>query len=430
MNNCSERFTIKQSLLAGEAVYYTVHPTGVKIAVCPKPDYNSAYAVFGTRYGSIDNSFSVDGGEYWIVPDGIAHYLEHKLFENEQCGAFERFAKTGACGNAFTSFDKTCYLMSCSHDFEQSFEILLDFVQTPFFTPETVEKEKGIIAQEIRMYDDDPKWRVYFNLLKAMFGTHPIAVDIAGTVDSIQNITADMLYHCYDTFYNPCNMAIAVAGNVEPDKVLEICDRMLKPKQAAQISRRYPEDGGMVVQQYIEQCFDVTIPEFQIGFREKAHELTSKELVLTSIISEAAFGTISDFHKKMIDKGLINSPFGSELLYIEKAQGYILSGQSPNPEALRDELLAEIRRISAEGLDKAAFECAKRNEYAEIISAYNNTDDIATGLADDLLFGTDAFEEMQAAAEVTIDEADVRFKELFDTDNYCLSVVRKQVDTE
>lgn len=421
----SERFTVRESRLTGEKVYYTVHPTGAKIAVCPKPEYNSAYAVFGTRYGSIDNDFSVNGGEFTRVPDGIAHYLEHKLFENEDCGAFERYAKTGACANAFTSFDKTYYLFSCSQNFEQSLEILLDFVQDPYFTPETVQKEQGIIGQEIRMYDDNPGWRVYFNLMGGMYKQHPIRVDIAGTVESIADITADLLYQCYNTFYNLNNMAIAVAGNVDPDTVLEICDRMLKSKEKLNIDRRYPEDDGKVVTDFVEQHFDVSIPEFQLGFKEIPRRLTDKELVLTNIISDAVFGTISDFYRRMTDKGLINPSFGSEYLYLNGAQAMIFSGQSAEPERLRDEIIAEIKRVKAEGIDPKLFECARRNEYADMLSAYNNTDDIANGLADDMLFGTDSFKAVEAAAEVTVEEADARFREQFDTDNFTLSVVRR-----
>lgn len=425
MNNISDRFTVREDKFTGEKVYYTVHPTGVKIAVCPKPQYNSAYAVFGTRYGSVDNDFSVNGGKFTRVPDGIAHYLEHKLFENEDCGAFERYAKTGANANAFTSFDKTYYLFSCSKNFEQSFEILLDFVQSPYFTPETVQKEQGIIGQEIRMYDDNPNWRVYFNLLGAMYKEHPIRVDIAGTVESIADITADLLYQCYNTFYNPNNMAIAVAGNADPNKVLEICDKMLKEKEKLEIERRYPEDDGKVATNFVEQHFDVSIPEFQIGFKEIPRKLTDKELVLTNIISDAVFGSISDFYKKMTDRGLINTSFGSEYMYINGAQAMILAGQSVNPEELRDEILAEIKRVKAEGIDPELFECARRKTYADMLWDFNNTDDIANGLADDMLFGTDSFKAVEAAAEVTVQEGDARFREQFDTKNFTLSVVRK-----
>ena len=184
-------FTQIQSKTLQDSYYKLQHKTGLTIYVYPKEGYSSTYAIFGTKYGSVNRIFSVDHQEKITVPDGIAHYLEHKLFESEDGDAFSRYAKTGASANAYTSFDKTCYLFSCTQNFEQSLEILLDFVQTPYFTPQTVQKEQGIIGQEIKMYDDSPDWRVMFNLLEAMYHNHPVKIDIAGTVASIANITAD-----------------------------------------------------------------------------------------------------------------------------------------------------------------------------------------------------------------------------------------------
>ena len=184
----------------GESYIKAVHPSGLTVYICEKPAYASAYALFGTKYGSIDTRFRVKGGDWVDVPEGIAHFLEHKLFESEEGDAFTRYAETGAYANAFTSFDRTCYLFSCSGRFADSFAILLDFVQSPYFTKETVDKEQGIIGQEIRMYDDDPDWRVLFNLLTAMYKNHPVRIDIAGTVDSIAQIDDKLLYTCYNTF--------------------------------------------------------------------------------------------------------------------------------------------------------------------------------------------------------------------------------------
>ena len=181
----------------GESCVKAVHPSGLKIYILEKPQYNSAYAVFGTKYGSIDTCFSANG-EKLTVPEGIAHFLEHKLFESEEQDAFTRFAATGAYANAFTSFDRTCYLFSCADEFYENLDILLDFVQSPYFTEKTVEKEQGIIGQEIRMYDDSPSWRVMFNMLMAMYHNHPVRIDIAGTVDSIAKIDYKLLYKCYN----------------------------------------------------------------------------------------------------------------------------------------------------------------------------------------------------------------------------------------
>lgn len=427
MNAVSDRFTVRKDKLTGETVYYTTHPTGVKIAVIPKSDYNSAYAVFGTRYGSIDNCFGVNGGALVHVPDGIAHYLEHKLFESEECGAFERFAATGACVNAYTSSDKTCYFFSCSAEsFAPSFEILLDFVQTPYFTPETVEKERGIIEQEIKMYEDSPYTRVHNNLMQAMYPQHPVHIDIGGTVESIREITAELLYECYDTFYHPGNMVIAVAGNVNPMCVLEICDRLLQSKEPLQIERDYPEDGGRVEQHFIEQQFDVPVPLFQLGFKEQYRRLTDREFVLFDIITDAVFGSMSDFYTEMVEKELLNLTLGSDYVYMEGVLTTILAGYSVAPEGLRDEIFAEIRRVKAEGISPELFECARRKLYAAMIEIFNNVDDIGDFLADDLLFDTDFLAQLQAITEVTVEEGSAFFREIFDIDNSTLSVVRNR----
>ena len=187
----------------GEQYTYVKHPTGLDIYIWKMEDYSTSYALFGTKYGSINTKFKTKNETDFItVPNGIAHYLEHKLFENEDCDVFSLYAKTGASANAYTSFDKTCYLFSCTDNVYESLEILLSFVQSPYFTEETVQKEQGIIGQEIRMYDDNAGWRVFFNMLQGMYQNHPVKIDIAGTVESIAKINADLLYQCYNTFYN------------------------------------------------------------------------------------------------------------------------------------------------------------------------------------------------------------------------------------
>ena len=204
----------------GDTYYKLEHPSGLTVFIYPKENSNSTYAVFGTKYGSVDNQFRrSDEDTVHTVPEGIAHFLEHKLFESEDGDAFARYAKTGASANAYTSFDMTCYLFSCTENVEASLEILLDFVQSPYFTEQTVQKEQGIIGQEIRMYDDDPQWRVMFNLLGALYHTHPVKIDIAGTVESISHITPELLYQCYHTFYDLHNMALCVAGNIDKETV-------------------------------------------------------------------------------------------------------------------------------------------------------------------------------------------------------------------
>ena len=248
--------------LLGDAYYECKHPSGLTILVYPKKDYASTYAVFGTNYGSIDTFLKEKGGEAQALPEGTAHYLEHKLFESEELDAFTRFAETGAAANAYTTFDKTCYLFSCSSNFRENLKILLDFVQHPYFTEETVRKEQGIIGQEIQMYQDSPGWQVLFNLLRCLYHSHPVKIDIAGTVDSISHITADLLYGCYNSFYSLNNMVLAVAGNTTADEVLAVCNQCLQTAGPVYTERAdYGEPGcAPSGRRSLPGCCSTTLP--------------------------------------------------------------------------------------------------------------------------------------------------------------------------
>ena len=289
--------------------YYEIdHSSGLKIYVWPKEGYNTAYGIFGTPFGSIYNHFTVNGEEV-KVPDGIAHYLEHKLFESEEGDAFTLYASTGANANAYTSFEKTCYLFSCTNQFERCLEILLDFVRSPYFTEETVAKEQGIIAQEIKMYEDSPEWRVMFNMLEGMYENHPVRLDIAGTVESIAEITPDSLYKCYNTYYNLHNMALCVAGKVTPEEVLAICDKVLKPQERAEVVTHFPEEPYKVVKSYTEQILPVAMPMFNLGFKSKGVRSTEEDIAYTDILLFLLASSTSDMYRELMDKGLINLPF-------------------------------------------------------------------------------------------------------------------------
>ena len=255
--------TILSSPILGERLLRVEHPTGLTILMCPMEGFSTAYAMFAAKVGSIDTTFKTQKEEDFVeVPAGIAHFLEHKMFECEDGDAFAKYAKTGASANAYTSFDRTAYLFSCSDNFRESMEILLDFVTKPYFTPETVQKEQGIIGQEIRMYDDDPGWRSLFNLLGALYHVNPVKLDIAGTTDSIAQITSDLLYRCYHTFYNLRNMVLVVAGNFQPEVVLELADKVLKKGEDITVQWRRADEPAPVVAHYVEQALPVSTPLF------------------------------------------------------------------------------------------------------------------------------------------------------------------------
>lgn len=387
----------------GDKYYEVRHSSGLKIFVYPKEKNNSTYAVFGTKYGSIDNCFKTsDENETHTVPNGIAHYLEHKLFESEDGDAFSRYAKTGASANAYTSFDMTCYLFSCTENVYESLEILLDFVQSPYFTEKTVQKEQGIIGQEIRMYDDDPQWRVMFNLLGALYHTHPVKIDIAGTTDSIAKITPELLYQCYGTFYNLNNMALCIAGDIDLDRVLKLCDKMLKPSKPVTVDRIFEDEPESIVQPRAEQKLSVAVPLFELGFKESVADgrANVKQIAETEILLEALSSSASPLYRRLLDAGLINeASFGHEYFEGPGFATVIFSGESKDPESVEKEIKKEIERFRKEGIDHAVFTRAKNAVYGRNITALNHVGNIANSLISLAFSGRELFSYIDAVAD-------------------------------
>lgn len=413
---------------SGDRYYSVKHQSGLRIYVYPKENNSSTYAVFGTNYGSIDTCFQgSQDTEPQRVPEGIAHYLEHKLFESEDGDAFARYAKTGASANAYTSFDMTCYLFSCTENVYESLEILLDFVQTPYFTEQTVQKEQGIIGQEIRMYEDDPQWRVMFNLLGALYQTHPVRLDIAGSVSSIAKITPELLYKCYNTFYNLNNMVLCVAGNVELNRVLDLCDKMLKKSEPAEVKRIFAEEPSHIVKSRAEQKLSVAVPLFQLGFKENVGEgrVSAKEAAETEILLEAIASNASPLYRRLLDGGLINeSSFGSE--YFE-GPGYatvIFAGESKDPDRAAEEIRKEIARVRENGLDRAVFERAKRAVYGRNVASLDSVGSIANSLVSLTFAGRELFQYIDFVAAADIESVQNRLSVQLRPELSALSVVK------
>ncbi len=413
-----------KSILAGESYYRINHSSGLPIYVYPKKGYKSAYAIFGTRYGSINNVFSVDSGEKITVPDGIAHYLEHKLFESEDGDAFVRYAKTGANANAYTSFDKTCYLFSCTGKFDESLEILLDFVQSPYFTAKTVEKEQGIIGQEIKMYDDSPDWRVLFNMLEAMYENHPVKIDIAGTVESIAQITAEKLYEVYNVFYNLNNMVLCVAGNVTVEQVMKIADKMLKPCKKHEIHCYFQDEPDGVLKPYVEQSFPVSIPLFNLGFKEKPDCcITEKQKACTDILLSMLASPTSTLYRNLMNEGLINTSFSYEPFEGPGFFTIIFSGESREPQKTADRIKEYISDMKKNGLDKEDFEIAKKAIYGGSVSALNSVSTIGNLLIDHHFNDNEIYTYLDEVAKAQFSDVEEMFSHLLDVDNCTLSVI-------
>lgn len=402
------------------------HDSGLTVCIWKMEDYSTTEAAFATKYGSVNTCFkTTKTGEFITVPEGIAHYLEHKLFENEDSDVFELYAKTGANGNAYTSFDSTAYVFSCTENWEQSLEILLDFVQKPHFTEESVAKEQGIIGQEIKMCQDSPDRQCFFNLLKAMFVEHPVKIDIAGTVESIAKITPELLYDCYYTFYNLNNMVLVLAGNVDEDKVMEIVDRMCRPAENLKLETKFPDEPDQVAMKKIVCTFPVGLPLFNIGFKAKPveGEEFEKRSLLSSILMQMIMGQTSKLYQELFEEGLINSQFGVSLFCGDGYFTNIFSGESKDPEEVYRRICLEIERLDKEGLDPEEFEIHRKAKYGGFVRSTANAEACADAMLASYTNGISAFSRVDILAEITVEDAQQALKKLFNSEYSAISIV-------
>ncbi len=411
---------------SGQSYVEVIHPTGLKIMVMEKPDFTSSFAAFATRYGSVNTTFLSDG-ELVTDPLGIAHFLEHKLFENEDCDAFAKYAKTGANANAYTSFDRTAYIFETSDNFRESLEILLDFVQNPYFTEASVAKEQGIIDQEILMCEDSPFRKVYFNLLKTAYKNHPVKYEIAGTVPSIKEITAETLYRAHREFYCLSNMVLCCAGNCTVDEVLATCDKMLKPDDTKAPEFISPDEPLLTDNPVIVEKMPVGVPMFSIGYKCKpckGEELVRKEFI-SGFLLDLIFGQTSRFYAENTRSGLINSRFESETT---SGDGYlinVISGESKDPRKVLELMNKEISRIKCEGLDESQFEALKKTAYGSSIRGLNSVSSCAYMLLDAHLRGYDAFAPTEILKSITFTEVCNAIDELLNPDYSCISIIEQ-----
>ncbi|MBC8569436.1 EF-P 5-aminopentanol modification-associated protein YfmH [Zongyangia hominis] len=421
----SNRQIVKNARL-GESYTKIEHTSGLTLLLYPLEGYSSAYALFGTDFGSINSTFkTAPDAPFSTVPAGIAHFLEHKMFEKEDGDAFAKYAKTGASANAFTSFDKTCYLFSCSQNFEASLEILLDLVTRPYFTQESVEKEQGIIGQEIRMYDDSPDWRVLFNMLESLYKNHPVKIDIAGTVESIAEITADTLYSCYNTFYNLRNMVLAIAGNFDIDTVLRCCDKILKPAPDFQVENAPVDEPRDILEKRHVQKLDVATPLFSIGFKEEpddaAHFMRGD--LLSEIILDAVAGESSKTYRELYDAGLINQTFGTEVFSGDGYLTSIFAGESEDPDEVYKRLCAAIAAMKETGLPKEDFERSKRCVYGRYVRAFESVEVLCSAMITAHFGGCGIYDIVEMIADMTYEEAAARFAQMLCEEYGTISIV-------
>ena len=412
----------------GECYYAINHACGLSVYLIPKK-LTTAYALFATKYGSLDNCFRRKGEqEFTTVPNGIAHFLEHKLFEAEDgSDAFNRFGAIGANANAYTSFDKTAYLFSCTDEFEQALEILLDFVTHPYFTEKTVQKEQGIIGQEINMCQDRPGNALFYSLMRALYEKHPLRIDIAGTVDSIARINADLLYRCYNVFYNLHNMVLCICGDVTPETVVSVIDRTLSPQDDPQIERTSVAESPNVYRARSYGTAEVAKPLFAIGVKDVEiptdPAARARRRAALNILFEMLFSESGRFYNDLYERGLI----GKELDYAadqwEAFSFGMLSGESDDPEAVFSALTAYLAEQREKGLSLADFRRYQNVLYADTVKSFDSVDTVANNLLDSVQDGADPFAYARALSEITFDEITALFLSYFKDAHLAMSVI-------
>lgn len=396
-----------------ETVYQTRLENGLTVCIVPKPEFNKTYSTFTTNYGSIDNKFKPLNQQDWMmVPDGIAHFLEHKMFEKPGGGdVFQDFSSQGAQTNAFTSFTRTAYLFSSTSNVEANLQTLLDFVQTPGFTDQTVEKEKGIIGQEIRMYNDNPDWRVYFGLIENMYETHPVKVDIAGTVESISDITTETLMDCYRTFYHPSNMLLFVVGPVDPAKILEIIEQNQNSKDYTDkqpIDREYPLESRRVAKTSSVLKMAVNTPKLMAGFKEGTIHRSGVDMqkheVAVSLLLELMFGKGTDTYQSLMNDDLIDDSFSFDYSE-EKEFGFsAIGGNTKNPEMLQERLVQIVDVFKSHPIDAEAFERARKKKIGSLLKALNSPEYIANQFTRYWFNDMDLFEMVPTLEALTVED--------------------------
>ncbi len=422
--------TLHQNPLLCESYYSCKHPSGLSVYVFPK-NLTTTYAILGVKYGSVNNSFTIDGQSV-TVPDGIAHFLEHKLFTNEDgSDSFERFAQYGADANAYTSFNKTAYLFNCTDDYKAPLAELIDFVTHPYFTPESVASEIGIISEEIKMYDDSPADRCFYGMLEGMYEHHSIRRNICGSLESILRITPQTLYDCYGAFYNPCNMVLIVCGNVDPEDVLSVVNAHLPiaPRPfSTVIADENKHETPSVFIPYVEHQMQVSKPIFNIGFKDTyipsdPVERQKKDAAM-AILDEMIFSRAGILYNYLYDNDIISPNMSYGYSITEGAAYNSVAGEADDPQRVLDEIMSHIDQLRQRGLPYEDFLRGKRVMYSEFVKSFDSTDNIANNLLAFFCEGAELLSYADVIESVSFEDVCKLFENCFTRESITLSVVK------
>ena len=410
----------------GEEVFHTTLPNGLPVYIVPKKGFLRKYALFATRYGGMDMRFEKDG--QWLdTPAGIAHYLEHKMFDTEDGNALQELAKNGAEPNAFTSNAITCYYFDATDKFYESLEILLSFVSIPYFTDESVQKEQGIIGQEIGMIEDNPEWQVYKQLMQALYHTSPARTPVAGSVESISHITAQTLYDCHKAFYTPANMCLVVVGDVKPERIIAAANQILPAKSGPLIRRDYgAEEELTAAEHFVTAAMEVSMPTFLVGFKcppqhggEEQHRFTA----IGELACDVLMGESSPLYARLYAEGLINGSFGAAFDLLPGASYVYAGGDSKDPQAVAEAILAEAQRLVSEGVDGDYYRRVVNANFGAALKALNSFESIAVSMAEGCFQGYDPYRFPEVYDSITVEDVLDFLRQNMTRDHMALSVI-------
>lgn len=410
-----------------EKLYIDKLENGLTVMIIPKKGIRKKYAIWGTHYGSNNSKFVASGEkEMTVVPDGVAHFLEHKMFEQEGgTNSLDVLSALGVNANAYTTNDHTAYLFESTENFEAAFDELANYIQHPYFTDENVEKEKGIIGQEIMMYDDEPNWVVYINAVKAMYSKNPVRLDIAGTIESISKIDKDILYKCYNTFYNPSNMVLVLCGDFDPEKTIEyVKQKQVNKEKIGKIDRVYEEEPEEINQKEIVKKMEVSIPSFIIGYKDKVvtKDIVKRHIAIEIILS-LLIGKSSNLYRELYNSGLMLQEAELAYEFTDNYAHVMIGGQSKEPKKVQEFLNKEIENMKKSGFNEEDFNRIKRMIYGDYIKEYNEVGDISRMFLSDYFKGINSFDYIEEIEKIDMEYVMSVLKEVFNEDKQVISIV-------
>lgn len=415
--------TIKNNKI-DETVYTETLENGMKIIVIPKKNTSKKYIIWATKFGSIDNHFiEPKTGNEIKVPDGVAHYLEHKMFENENgVDSLYKMMALGLEANAYTTNDHTAYLFAGTDNFYEGLDELMNYVQKPYFTDQNVEKERGIIGQEIGRYDDEPSWKLYVNTMDCLYKNNAVKLDIAGTVESISKITKEVLYSCYNTFYHPSNMIMCISGDFEPEKIIEEVKKRLLPREKMEeIKRIYPEEPKGINMKEKEVNMGNNMPAFMIGYKDELDEDKVKVDLASQIIFNSLLGKASKLFQELYNEGLLISKLDMSYEFSKTYAHALIAGESRNPRKVYEKILDVLKN---EEVSKEDFERSKKNIYGFLVSEYNDVEDIGRMYLSDAVKGINSMDYVDKIENISLDYVNEILRKLYKENESVISIVK------